>query len=137
MTQALGKAIVRRGLNEARYVDMLTEVRPTLPRTVKENRRLLAIVGPLLDKDSPTPEESALAEVLVTLIHRFEQDYYKPVVSGNNAAIESDCAGALAQPLAELPAGTQISVRMAIFFHFHGGKIVGQTDYMCYDPIGE
>jgi HTH-type transcriptional regulator/antitoxin HigA len=78
MTQALGKAIVRRGLNEARYVDLLAEVRPTLPRTVKENRRLLAIVGPLLDKDSPTPEESALTEVLVTLIHRFEQDYYKP-----------------------------------------------------------
>jgi hypothetical protein len=26
---------------------------------------------------------------------------------------------------------------MAIFFRFHGGKIVGQTDYMCYDPIDE
>jgi hypothetical protein len=59
------------------------------------------------------------------------------VVSGNNAAIEVCCAGTLAQPLAGLSAGTQISVRMAIFFSFHGGKIVGQTDYMCYDPTGE
>jgi hypothetical protein len=53
-----------------------------LPRSVKENRRLLAIVGPLLDKDSPTPEESALAEVLVTLIHRFEQTITSPSVPG-------------------------------------------------------
>ena len=59
------------------------------------------------------------------------------VVSGNNAAIEIDCVGTLAQPLAGLSAGTQISVRMAIFFRFHRGKIVSQTDYMCYDPIGE
>src|SRR5262249_42315971 len=58
--------------------DLLAQVRPTLPRSVKENRRLLAIVGPLLEKDSLTLEESALTEVLVTLIHRFEQDYYKP-----------------------------------------------------------
>ena len=59
------------------------------------------------------------------------------VVSGNNAAVEIHCVGTLAQPLAGLPAGTQISVRMAIFFRFHGGKIVGQTDYMCYDPTEE
>ena len=59
------------------------------------------------------------------------------VVSGNNAAIEIDCVGTLAQPLAGLPAGTQTSVRIAIFFRFHGGKIVSQTDYMCYDPIEE
>ena len=59
------------------------------------------------------------------------------VVSGNNAAIEVDCVGTLPQPMAGLSAGTQISVRMAIFFRFHGGKIVSQTDYMCYDPIGE
>src|SRR5260370_20664826 len=77
-TPAHGKKIARRRMDQGRYVQLLAEVRPTLPRSVKENQRLLSIVGPLLDKDSPSPEESELTEVLVTLIHRFEQDYYKP-----------------------------------------------------------
>ena len=75
---ALGKAIARRGMNQDEYADLLAQVRPTLPRSVNENRRLLAIVGPLLDRDSLSPEEAALTELLVTLIHRFEQDHYKP-----------------------------------------------------------
>jgi HTH-type transcriptional regulator / antitoxin HigA len=65
-------------MNADKYGDLLAHVRPTLPRSVSENRRLLDIVGPLLDKDSLSPEEAALTELLVTLIHRFEQDHYKP-----------------------------------------------------------
>ena len=87
ITGAHGKKIARRGINESRYVDLLAEVRPTLPRSVKENQRLLSAVGPLLDKDSLSPEESALTEVLVTLIHRFEQDYYKPERSKPNEVL--------------------------------------------------
>src|SRR5260370_13218667 len=77
-TPAHGKKIARRRMDQGRYVQLLDEARPTLPGSVKENQRLLPIVGPLLDKDRLSPEESALTEVLVTLIHRFEQDYYKP-----------------------------------------------------------
>lgn len=74
-TRTPGKRIVR----GARYAELLAEAQPVLPRTLKENRRLLRILDRLIDKGaSRTAEESALAEVLVTLISRFEQERYRP-----------------------------------------------------------
>lgn len=50
-----------------------------MPGTIKENQRLLGIVRSLIDKgESRTPEETAALEVLITLIHRFEQEHYRP-----------------------------------------------------------
>src|SRR6201988_46870 len=50
-----------------------------MPGTIKENQRLLEIVRSLIDKrESRTPEETAALEVLITLIHRFEQEHYRP-----------------------------------------------------------
>jgi HTH-type transcriptional regulator/antitoxin HigA len=50
-----------------------------VPRTVRENQRLIRIARQLIDKgQSRTAEESALAELLAALIFQFEQDHYKP-----------------------------------------------------------
>jgi hypothetical protein len=47
-----------------------------MPGTIKENQRLLRIVRSLIDKgESRKPEETALVEVLITLIHRFEKEH--------------------------------------------------------------
>jgi HTH-type transcriptional regulator/antitoxin HigA len=62
-----------------KYSRLLADIRPTMPRTVKEDQRLLQIVRSLIDKgESRKPEETALVEVLITLIHRFEQEHYRP-----------------------------------------------------------
>jgi antitoxin component HigA of HigAB toxin-antitoxin module len=69
----------KRTVNNEKYSRLLGEARPTLPRTVRENGRLTGILRRLIDKgQSRSPEESALAEVLVALIFQFEQEHYKP-----------------------------------------------------------
>src|SRR5215813_1928801 len=79
MIEVPGRKSVRAKPNAAKYSRLLAKVAPMMPRTVKENQRLLQIVRPLIDKgESRTPEEAALVEVLIALIHRFEQEYYKP-----------------------------------------------------------
>ena len=79
MIEATGKKTARIRPDVAKYSRLLAKVAPMMPRTVKENQRLLQIVRPLIDKgESRTPEEAALVEVLIALIHWFEQEYYKP-----------------------------------------------------------
>ena len=72
----------------AKYSRLLAKVSPMMPRTVKENQRLLQLARPLIDKgESRTPEETALVEVLIVLIHQFEQEYYKPERSKPNEVL--------------------------------------------------
>jgi HTH-type transcriptional regulator/antitoxin HigA len=76
-------------LDEGKYGELLAEVRPRAPRTVRENERLLKIARQLIDKgESRTSEESALAEVLTTLIERFEQEYYRPAKTKPHELLE-------------------------------------------------
>jgi HTH-type transcriptional regulator/antitoxin HigA len=79
MIGATGKKTARATPDAAKYSQLLADVGPMMPRTVKDNQRLLQVVRRLIDKDeSRTPEETALVEVLIALIHRFEQEHYKP-----------------------------------------------------------
>lgn len=89
MTATPGKRTARRRLNRSRYGALLADVQPALPRTVQENERLLATVRRLIDKgQSRTPEESALAEVLIALIAGFEKNYYSPERSRPNEMLQ-------------------------------------------------
>jgi ketosteroid isomerase-like protein len=56
------------------------------------------------------------------------------VASGDTVALEIDWEATTAQPLANLPAGTQLSAQVAIFLEFRDGKIIRQRDYTCYHP---
>ena len=49
-----------------------------LIKTEEKNEKALAIVEQLMHRDNLTPEEDELDELLITLIEKFEQDYYSP-----------------------------------------------------------
>ena len=68
-----------------------------------------------------------------------EQDYrlLQVIVRGDTAALEIGWRGRLSRPLANLPAGAELSGHVATFLQFRDGKIIGQTDYPCYDPLPE
>jgi HTH-type transcriptional regulator/antitoxin HigA len=58
------------------YDRLLTEVHPRVPKTEKDNERLIAILKNLHDKDRTTPEENELIKLLFVLIEDFEESHY-------------------------------------------------------------
>jgi HTH-type transcriptional regulator/antitoxin HigA len=65
-------------LHRTRYSSLLAEVAPTVPRTEKENERLLAEIEKLMVKGEKnlSPEEDALLELLTQLVETFEKRAY-------------------------------------------------------------
>ena len=47
-------------------------------KTEEENEKALAIVEDLMHRNNRTLEENELYELLVTLVEKFEQEYYSP-----------------------------------------------------------
>lgn len=64
--------------NSNKYKELLTQYQPKLIRTEAENEVALAIVEELMHRPQRTPEEDELYELLITLIEKFEQEYYSP-----------------------------------------------------------
>jgi HTH-type transcriptional regulator / antitoxin HigA len=58
------------------YNHLLTEAHPTVPKTEKENDRLLAIVNELLDRPKLSAEERELLDLLLVAIEKFEDQHY-------------------------------------------------------------
>jgi HTH-type transcriptional regulator / antitoxin HigA len=71
-------ALVALRLDRTRYSSLLAEVAPTVPRTEKENERLLAVIEKLMAKGENylSPEEDALLELLTQLVETFEKRVY-------------------------------------------------------------
>ena len=65
-----------RDFNEEQYGSLLHTFRPRVIRTKEENERALAHVEKLMEKETRTPEEEALYELLIHLIHEFEEQEY-------------------------------------------------------------
>ena len=65
-------------LDTRRYGRLLAKAHPTVIKTDEENNRTLAVIEALMAKgeDRLTPEESALLELLVDLVHDFEETRY-------------------------------------------------------------
>jgi HTH-type transcriptional regulator/antitoxin HigA len=65
-------------LDLKRYGRLLARAAPKVIKTEEENERALAIVESLMEKgeNNLTPEEDALLELLVDLIHDFEEKAY-------------------------------------------------------------
>ena len=65
-------------LDTKRYGQLLAKARPTIIKSEEENSRFLAIIETLLKKGESniTVEEDALLELLVDLVHDFEQKQY-------------------------------------------------------------
>ncbi|MGB3651979.1 MAG: transcriptional regulator [Rivularia sp. (in: cyanobacteria)] len=64
--------------NPERYTELLVKYQPKLIKTEEENEKALAIVEELMHRSNRTPEENELYELLITLIEKFEQEYYSP-----------------------------------------------------------
>ncbi len=58
------------------------------------------------------------------------------MASEDTVALEIDWTGEVAKAIGPFSAGSRLSARLATFLRFRDGKIVSQTDYLCYDPVG-
>jgi HTH-type transcriptional regulator/antitoxin HigA len=65
-------------LNEREYHRLLGETLPVVIQTEDENERALGIIRKLMEKaeEDMTPEEDVLLELLVDLVHDFEEEHY-------------------------------------------------------------
>ena len=75
--------------NPEKYKEVLSEYQPKLIKTEAENERALAIVEQLINSPDLSPEQEEIYELLVILIERFEQEFYKPDRSKNSGSMLS------------------------------------------------
>jgi HTH-type transcriptional regulator/antitoxin HigA len=64
--------------NSDKYTKLLIQYQPKLIRTEEENERALAIVEELMHRPNRSLEENELYELLITLIEKFEREFYSP-----------------------------------------------------------
>jgi HTH-type transcriptional regulator/antitoxin HigA len=62
--------------NPEKYKELLTAYLPRIIKTEAENEQALAIVEDLMHRKR-SPEENELYQLLITLIEKFEQEYYQ------------------------------------------------------------
>ncbi len=63
-------------LDEAKYAVVLSRYKPRPIHTEEDNRRAVEVLEGLHANDTLTPEQEALAEILTTLIEKFEEERY-------------------------------------------------------------
>jgi HTH-type transcriptional regulator/antitoxin HigA len=68
--------------NPDKYKELLTAYLPKVIKTEAENEQALVIVEDLMHRKR-SPEENELYQLLITLIEKFEQEYYKPNQQNN------------------------------------------------------
>jgi HTH-type transcriptional regulator / antitoxin HigA len=79
-TRKTGKMILT--FNPDKYKELLTAYLPKLIKSEAENDQALRIVEDLMHLER-TPEEDELYQLLITLIEKFEQEYYQPSQQNN------------------------------------------------------
>jgi HTH-type transcriptional regulator / antitoxin HigA len=61
--------------------ELLSQYQPKLIRTEADNKQALAIAEELMHRPNRSLEENELYDLLITLIEKFEQEYYLPVAA--------------------------------------------------------
>jgi HTH-type transcriptional regulator / antitoxin HigA len=64
--------------NPNKYSELLSRYQPKLIRTEADNEQALAIAEELMHRHNRSLEENELCDLLITLIEKFEQEYYLP-----------------------------------------------------------
>jgi HTH-type transcriptional regulator / antitoxin HigA len=64
--------------NPNKYSKLLSQYQPKLIRTEADNEQALVIVEELMHLPNRSLEENELYDLLITLIEKFEQEYYLP-----------------------------------------------------------
>jgi HTH-type transcriptional regulator/antitoxin HigA len=62
--------------NPNKYSELLSQYQPKLIRTEADNEQTLTIVEELMHRPNRSLEENELYNLLITLIEKFEQEYY-------------------------------------------------------------
>ena len=75
--------------NPEKYKEVLSEYQPKLIKTEAENERALVMVEQLMSLQNRSPEQEEIYDLLVILIERFEQEFYKPDRSNNSGLMLS------------------------------------------------
>lgn len=68
-------------------------------------------------------------------LRRQTYDIRNAVASGDKVALEVEWTGELAVALGPLPAGHVLRAHIAAFLDFRDGRICGQRNYDCYEPL--
>lgn len=68
--------------NSDKYKELLIAYLPKLIKTEAENAQALKLVEDLMHRER-TPEEDELYQLLITLVEKFEQEYYQPNQQNN------------------------------------------------------
>jgi HTH-type transcriptional regulator/antitoxin HigA len=69
--------------NREKYQELLVKYEPKIIRTEADNQKALAIVEKLMHQKNRSPEEEELYDLMITLIEKFEQEYYSPGHTSN------------------------------------------------------
>ncbi len=69
------------------------------------------------------------------VIERQSFEVLRVVAEGDRVALEVSWSGVLAVPLGDLPAGHTLRAHVATFLDVRDGRIAGQRNYDCYDPM--
>ncbi|WP_445637668.1 Transcription regulator with HTH domain [Nostoc sp. DSM 114161] len=72
--------------NFDKYRELLIAYLPKLIKTEAENAQALKLVEDLMHQKL-TPEEDELYQLLITLIEKFEQEYYQPSQQNNSVSM--------------------------------------------------
>ncbi len=76
MTRIGGKMTLT--FNSEKYKELLCQYQPKIIKTEAENEAALKVVEQLMHSHKRTPEEDELYDLLITLIEKFEREYYQP-----------------------------------------------------------
>lgn len=68
--------------------------------------------------------------------HLPEQTYTvtNQIACGDTVVLELTWTGKVARAIGPFAAGTELTAQVAMFLRLRGGKIISQTDYICYAP---
>jgi HTH-type transcriptional regulator/antitoxin HigA len=72
--------------NPDKYKELLTVYLPKVIKTESENEQALIIVEDLMHRKR-SPEENELYQLLITLIEKFEQEYYQSNQQNNPSSM--------------------------------------------------
>lgn len=75
--------------NSEKYKDLLCQYQPKIIKTEAENEAALKVVEQLMHSEQLTPEENELYNLLITLIEKFEGEYYQPGIASTPHSILS------------------------------------------------
>jgi len=64
--------------SSGKYTNLLVKYQPKIIKTEEENERALAVVEELMHVENRTPEQESLYELLILLIEKFEDEFYRP-----------------------------------------------------------